>query len=225
MLYAIAHFLRDKMPWLWDLVDILNSVLFNLRYGKKLRAVEANVFKRYESESGIRIVPMSEVKTDDLVAFFAAQPEEAYEFFKPHGFDGKTLRKLQRNKSFLGYVLIDDSSKGLISSKSLKGDFSNPSTPLNSSNTPVIAGYCFIRSFFMGKGFRGRMVGISHRGRGLGTLMNRMMNEVGFGIGLRLFETVSKRNVASYRSAMSASNVKVLKEMEDDELYLEILKD
>lgn len=234
MLYAIAHFLRDKMPWLWDLVDILNSVLFNLRYGKKLRAVEANVFKRYESESGMRIVPMSEVKTDDLVAFFAAQPEEAYEFFKPHGFDGKALRKLQRNKSFLGYVLIDDSSKGLISSKSLKGDFStplnpsnssNPSTPLNSSNTPVIAGYCFIRSFFMGKGFRGRMVGISHRGRGLGTLMNRMMNEVGFGIGLRLFETVSKRNVASYRSAMSASNVKVLEEMEDDELYLEILKE
>lgn len=225
MLYAIAHFLRDKMPWLWDLVDILNSVLFNLRYGKKLRAVEADVFKRYESESGMRIVPMSEVKTDDLVAFFAAQPEEAYEFFKPHGFDGKALRKLQRNKSFLGYVLIDDSSKGLISSKSLKGDFSNPSTPLNSSNTPVIAGYCFIRSFFMGKGFRGRMVGISHRGRGLGTLMNRMMNEVGFGIGLRLFETVSKRNVASYRSAMSASNVKVLEEMEDDELYLEILKD
>ena len=225
MLYAIAHFLRDKMPWLWDLVDILNSVLFNLRYGKKLRAVEANVFKRYESESGIRIVPMSEVKTDDLVAFFAAQPEEAYEFFKPHGFDGKALRKLQRNKSFLGYVLIDDSSKGLISSKSLKGDFSNPLTPLNSSNTPVIAGYYFIRSFFMGKGFRGRMVGISHRGRGLGTLMNRMMNEVGFGIGLRLFETVSKRNVASYRSAMSASNVKVLEEMEDDESYLEILKD
>lgn len=225
MLYAIAHFLRDKMPWLWNLVDILNSVLFNLRYENKLRAVEADVYKRYESESGMRIVPMSEVKTDDLVAFFAAQPEETYEFFKPHGFDGKALRKLQRNKSFLGYVLIDDSSKGLISSKSLKGDFSNPSTPLNSSNTPVIAGYCFIRSFFMGKGFRGRMVGISHRGRGLGTLMNRMMNEVGFGIGLRLFETVSKRNVASYRSAMSASNVKVLEEMEDDELYLEILKD
>ena len=69
------------------------------------------------------------------------------------------------------------------------------------------------------------MVGIDHRGRGLGTLMNRLMNEVGFGIGLRQFETVSKRNVASYRSAMSASNVKVIEEMEDDDLYLEILKD
>ena len=197
MLYAIAHFLRDKMPWLWDLVDIVNSVLFKFRFGSKLRAVEAEVLKRYEAESGLRIVPMSEVKTDDLVAFFAAQPEEAFTFFKPHGFDAKALRKLQRNKSFLAYILLDGSQ---------------------------IAGYAFIRSFFMGKGFRGRMVGISHRGRGLGTLMNRMMNDVGFGIGLRLFETVSKRNVASYRSAMSASNVKVLEEMEFDELYLEILK-
>ena len=197
MLYAIAHFLRDKMPWLWDLVDIINSFLFSLRYGKKLRTKTITITKTYEAESGLRIVPMSKVKTDDLVAFFAAQPEEAFTFFKPHGFDAKALRKLQRNKSFLAYILLDGSQ---------------------------IAGYAFIRSFFMGKGFRGRMVGMSHRGRGLGTLMNRMMNDVGFAIGLRLFETVSKRNVASYRSAMSASNVKVLEEMEDDELYLEILK-
>lgn len=41
---------------------------------------------------------------------------------------------------------------------------------------------------------------------------------------LRLFETVSKDNVASYRSAMSASNVKVLNEFLHNELYLEILK-
>ena len=212
MLYAIAHFLRDKMPWLWDLVDIINSVLFKLRFGGKLRAVEAEVLKRYEAESGMRIVPMSEVKTDDLVAFFATQPEEAFTFFKPHGFDGKALKKLQKNKSFLAFVLIDDNND------------SETSGTIGTSGTSRIAGYCFIRSFFMGKGFRGRMVGMSHRGRGLGTLMNRLMNDVGFGIGLRLFETVNKRNVASYRSAMSASNVKVLEEMEDDELYLEILK-
>lgn len=197
MLYAIAHFLRDKLPWIWDMIDLLNSWLFGLRFGKKLGQVQPQVLEKYSKECGMRIVPMSEVKTDDLVAFFAAQPEEAFKFFKPHGFDAKALRKLQKNKSFLAYVLLDGSQ---------------------------IAAYCFIRSFFMGKGFRGRMVGVSHRGRGLGTLMNRLMNDVGFDIGLRLFETVSKRNIASYRSAMSASNVKVLEEMDDDELYLEIIK-
>lgn len=66
---------------------------------------------------------------------------------------------------------------------------------------------------------------ISYRGKGLGTMINKILNEVGFGIGLRLFETVNKDNVASYRSAMSASNVKVIKELEGGDLYLEILKD
>lgn len=64
---------------------------------------------------------------------------------------------------------------------------------------------------------------INYRGKGLGTAMNRMLNEVGFGIGLRLFETVSKDNVASYRSAISAGNVKVVKEMPGNEVYLEVV--
>lgn len=196
MLYAIAHYLRDKLPWIWDLIDILNSCLFSMRFGGKLGKIEAEILERYGKECGMRIVPMREVPTEELVAFFAAQPEEAFTFFRPHGFDAKSIKKLQRNRAFVAYVLLDGSA---------------------------IAGYCFIRSFFMGKGFRGRIVGIGHRGRGLGTLMNRLMNDVGFGIGLRLFETVSKRNVASYRSAMSASDVKVIEEMEDDELYLEIV--
>ena len=69
------------------------------------------------------------------------------------------------------------------------------------------------------------MVDIDYRGKGLGTAMNKLLNDVGFGIGLRLFETVSKDNVASYRSALSASHVKVVKEMSNNELYLEILHD
>ena len=37
------------------------------------------------------------------------------------------------------------------------------------------------------------------------------------------FETVSKDNVASYRSALSASNVRIVEELEHNELYLEII--
>lgn len=191
MLYTIAHFLRDKMSWIWDMVDKLNSTLFQLRYGKRLKGF---IFKT--DSKGFKVVPMRDVLTEKLVAFFAAQPEEAYTFFKPHGFDAKSIKKLQNNKAFLAYILLDGNQ---------------------------VAAYCFNRSFFHGKGFRGRMVGIDYRGKGLGTLMNRMLNEVGFGIGLRLFETVSKDNVASYRSAISASNFKVIEELPHNELYLEIL--
>lgn len=193
MLYKIAHVLRDKLSWLWDIIEWMNGVAFSLRYGKRLKR-----FTFTTVPEGYGIVPIKDVPTENLVDFFKRQPEEAFTFFRPHRFDGKSIKRLQKNKSFLGYVLKD-------------------------KKNGEIAGYCFNRCFFHGQGFRGRMVDMKYRGKGLGTAMNKILNEVGFRIGLRLFETVSKDNVASYRSALSASNVKVVKEMEGNELYLEIL--
>lgn len=193
MLYKLAHYLRDKIGWMWNLIELLNSWLFSLRYGKILSRFSFNTIPE-----GYEIKALKDVPTKKMVEFFERQPEEAYTYFRPHGFDEKSIKRLQKNKSFLGYVLEDKEN----------GD---------------IAGYCFNRCFFHGQGFRGRMVDIDYRGKGLGTAMNKILNEVGFGIGLRLFESVSKDNVASYRSALSASNVRVVKEMENNELYLEIV--
>lgn len=195
MLYKLAHLLRDHFPFLWDLVDIINAFLFVLRYWKRLKNLSAILQKYSESYN---VIPISECDTNELASFFAHQPEEAYTFFHPHGFDAKSIKKLQRNKSFLAFVLKDKQNGN-------------------------IAGYCFNRSFFHGKGFRGRMVDINYRGKGLGTMTNKILNDVGFSIGLHLYETVNKDNIASYKSALSASNVKVLQELEDGDLYLEIL--
>ena len=196
MLYRIAHILRDKLSWLWNIIEWLNGVIFYMRYGKRVNNLKANLNNAVPE--GYELVTIREFPTDDLVSFFNRQPEESYTYFRPHGFDAKSIRLLQRNRAFLGYVLRDKSNG-------------------------VIAGYCFNRCFFQGVGYRGRMVDIDYRGKGLGTAMNKILNEVGFGIGLRLFETVSKDNIASYKSALSASNVKVVKELPHNELYLEIL--
>ena len=205
MLYRIAHLLRDQMPWVWNSLEVLNSFMFLMRYGKKIRKVEPEEIAFFESrfkenDAEYKICPIRAFSTKSLVDFFTHQPSQAYRFFKPHGFDEKSIRRLQKNRAFLGYVVIDTSNNR-------------------------IAGYCFNRSFFHGKGFRGRMVDIDYRGKGLGTMMNCLLNSIGFGIGLKLFETVSKNNVASYRSSVSASNFKVVKELPHNELYLEILND
>lgn len=192
-LYKIAHIVKDKLPFIWDGIEKVNEWLFVLRYGKKVKSIAVTCVTE-----GYELVELKDIDTTLIVKFFEHQPEEAYTFFKPHGFDEKSIKRLQKNKSYLAYLLIDK----------VNGQ---------------IAGYCFNRCFFQGKGFRGRMVDVNYRGKGLGTAMNKMLNEVGFGIGLRLFESVSKDNVASYKSALSASNVKVVKELEHNELYLEIL--
>ena len=195
MLYQIAHIVRDKLGWLWQLIERLNAWLFSLRYGRRLLS-----FSFSEIPDGYELVPLKDVPTKKMVAFFEHQPEEAFTYFRPHAFDARSIQRLMKNRAFLAYVLMDISNEN-------------------------IAGYCFNRCFFHGQGFRGRMVDIDNRGKGLGTAMNKLLNEVGFCIGLRLFETVSKDNVASYRSALSASNVKVVKEMPNNELYLEIIHD
>ena len=185
-LYSIAHILRDRFGWLWNIIDTVNSLLFSMKYGKRLNNINIKCNKMLPEE--YELVLLRDVPINEMVSFFEHQPEEAYTYFRPHKFDAKSIKFLQGNKAFLAYVLRDKTNGR-------------------------IAGYCFNRSFFHGKGFRGRMVDIDYRGKGLGTAMNKILNEVGFGIGLRLFETVSKDNVASYRSALSASDVKVVKEL------------
>lgn len=193
MLYKIAHVLRDKLGWLWNLIECVNGMLFWMRYGKTIRGLAfTNIPEGYD------IVKLKEVSAEKIKEFFNHQPEEAFTYFRPHSFDAKSIKRLQGNKAFMAYILMDKKNSR-------------------------IAGYCFNRCFFHGVGYRGRMVDIDYRGKGLGTAMNKILNEVGFGIGLRLYETVSKDNVASYKSALSASNVKVEKEMPNNEVYLEIL--
>ena len=193
MLYELAHTVKDKLPFIWNAIEKVNEWLFVLRYGKNVKNIVVICVPE-----GYGLVALKDVETTQIVKFFGHQPADAYTFFKPHGFDEKSIKRLQKNKSYLAYLLIDKANG-------------------------QIAGYCFNRCFFQGKGFRGRMVDIDYRGKGLGTAMNKILNEVGFGIGLSLFESVSKDNVASYKSALSASNVKVVKEMPHNELYLEIL--
>ena len=195
MLYQIAHIIRDRLGWLWNIIEMVNSWLFSMKYRQRLRS-----FSFSRIPEGYDLVPLREIPTPKIVAFFNHQPDEAFTYFRPHKFDAKSINRLQRNQSFLAYVLIDKAND-------------------------QIAGYCFNRCFFHGVGYRGRMVDVDYRGKGLGTAMNKILNDVGFGIGLRLFETVSKDNVASYKSALSASNVKIVKELPHNELYLEILAD
>ena len=195
MLYELAHLLRDRFSWVWNAIERVNGLMFSLRYGRKLKTISFNTIPK-----GYELIPISEISTAKLVSFFSSQPEEAFTYFKPHGFDEKSIKRLQKNHAFLGYVLLDKTND-------------------------KIGGYCFNRCFFHGQGYRGRMVDISYRGIGLATAMNKVLNEVGFGIGLRLFETVSKDNVASYSSAISASQIKIIKEMPNNELFLEILPD
>ncbi len=187
MVYALTHFLQNKLPFLWELVEWGNSALFQVRYGRK------DVSAVLEQYPGFAEVDESDVP--DLVRFFAAQPEGAFRFFRPHGFDAKTLRKLQRRKSFLMYCVRNGEGR--------------------------IVGYFFLRSFFIGKAFLGKMVDVHSQGKGIGTKMCLCAMDIAQALGLRMFETISKENIASLRSTEKVLNIRIVEEMENGYLYIE----
>lgn len=191
MLYKVAHILRDKLGWLWNIIEKINSWLFILRYGRRM-----NGFSISTIPNGYDILPLKDVPSDQMVAFFEQQPDEAYRFFHPHGFDAASIRNLQKNRAFLAYVLFENNH---------------------------IAGYVFLRSFFTGKCFRGKMVDYQHRGKGLAKILGMIANEVAYKIGLRMFATVSPENIASIASTKAVNEIKIIKQMPNGDYLIEEL--
>lgn len=193
-MYRLAHFLRDHLPLTWDFVDWLNGVLFTWRYGRKMKALP----EMLDAVAGeYKIVEFTSFQTTDLEKFFATQPEDCFKYFKPHGFDAKSLRKLQRNKAFLAYIVKDGDS---------------------------LVGYFFLRSFFLGKAYLGKMVDHDHQGKGIGKMMCLCAMDIASALGLRMFETISKDNLSSLYSTQNVLETRIVEEMPDNYLMIEDLR-
>lgn len=190
-LYQLAHTLKDKLPFIWDVIEKVNEFLFVIRYGKNVKNIAITCVP-YEYElKELRIV-----ETNRIVEFFKKQPEEAYTFFHPHGFDAASIKRLQSNRAFLAYVLLENNH---------------------------IVGYMFLRGFFTGKCFRGKMVDYQNRGRGLAKLLGMIANEIAYNIGLRMFATVSPENIASFASTKAVNEIKIIKQMPNGDYLIEEL--
>ena len=193
MLYQLSHIVKDKLPFLWNCIEFLNEQLFMIRYGRKQRGV-SSILKRYQNEYYIKEVSMDDLSS--LVLFFSVQPQEAFTYFHPHEFDEKTLKKLIKRKSHLMYVVEKDD---------------------------CVVGYVFLRCFFNGKCFRGKMVDVNWREKGIAVLMGHLSTEIALHLGLRMFGTISKENYASLYSSQSSNEIKVVEELPNNYLYIEYL--
>ncbi len=189
MLYQLSHFIQSKAPWLWSVLERGNGQLFLLRYGRRLRGCLPKILTNYPS---VKVVDQGD--SSALEAFFATQPESAFQYFRPHGFDVRTIEELVKNPSLLMFIVEQNQE---------------------------IVGYFFLRSFFIGKAFLGKMVDYGCQGQGVGKMMCQCAMDISSSLGLRMFETISKDNLASLYSSQKVLEVKVLEEMENGYLFIE----
>lgn len=193
MLYELAHTIQSKLPFIWNGIEGVNSVLFLVKYGEKLKSITPILDSFYGEYT------LSEVQEKDvfpLKEFFAAQPEQAFSYFKPHEFDEKSLRRLVRRKSQLMLVAKQDNQ---------------------------IVGYAFLRCFFNNKCFRGKIVDYRHRGKGIAVLLGKATTAISQSLGIRMFGTISKNNISSMASSEASNTIKIVEELPDDYLYIEYL--
>ena len=62
-----------------------------------------------------------------------------------------------------------------------------------------------------------------HQGKGIGGTMVRQMTEIGLAAGFRVFATVLKRNLSSMASTKAYNEIKIIKELPDDDVLIEHL--
>ncbi len=193
MLYKIAHILRDRFGFIWNLVEWGNALVFALTHRAALKKIPAIL----QECSGTYILRLAEL-TDAaaLATFFAEQPEEAFKFFKPHAFDEKSLSKIIRNGAFLTFLVLDGEK---------------------------IVGYFFLRCFVNGKSFRGRIVDYRWRNKGIAKQMGLTMNKIIAILNVRLFGSISPDNYASLQSTKAVNDIRIIKTLDNGYYYIEYL--
>ena len=190
-MYKISHFLLNHLPFLWCIVEYVNEKLFFLRYGNRMKKIHA-CLEKYQEKYQIKEATLKDVQP--MVAFFAKQPEESYTYFQPHEFDDKSIKRIVNNRAFFGFLVYD--GKDLI-------------------------GYYFLRCFFIGKCFLGKIVDFEHQGKGIGKMMCLSAMDVATSLQMRMFETISKENISSLYSTQKVLDTKLVKEMDNNYIYIE----
>ena len=193
MLYKLAHILRDRFGFVWNVVEWLNALVFSLTHRAALKKIP-EILRESSDKFTLRLAEPAD--SAPLATIFAEQPEDAFKFFKPHKFDEKTLLKIIKNRAFLTFLVLDGEK---------------------------IVGYFFLRCFVNGKCFKGYMVADAYKGQGIAKLEGLAMNKVNETLGLRMFGSISPENPASMAVAKAVNEIKVLETLENGDLYIEFL--
>ena len=198
MLVRILVFINHHIVFLWNIVEYFNARIFCILYLTRLNKILGNT-QLMTGSNGIQFKYLREYDMELLADFFYKQPISAFEYFRPHGFDIRSLRKKNKDKSFI-----------------MIGAFCND----------LLVGYCFIRCFFNQRAFRGKIVDKDFQGKGIAKQMGILTSEICRLLRFRLFATISKDNVRSIASSKAVNEMRIVKELPDNYLYVEyILKD
>jgi hypothetical protein len=189
-------FIKHNILPIWRIIEWGNGVLFSFLYGRKFEKTIKEVFSDNLAYNLIyRKLELSDAES--LFNLIKRQDKRDLVFFHPHEFDLRSIRKQFQNKAFLMMGVFDEGG---------------------------MVGYFFLRFFTNKKCFVGRLIDRSHRGLGIGQIMNHIMYEIGWRMNFRCFSTISRNNTAVIRAHAKNPNIKILKELSNNYLLVEFIR-
>lgn len=187
-------YIKHHLSFIWKFIEWSNSMLFFILFNKKVNQALIILNKNRNQPFTYRRLDNMDMK--QLAEFFQRQPESAYTFFKPHKFDENSLRKKNKDHSFIMIGTFDGEK---------------------------LIGYSFLRCFFNKQAFRGKIVDSKYQGRGIAKEMGKLTTEICLYMNFRIFATISKDNIKSIASSKAVNEVRIIKELPDNYLYVEYL--
>lgn len=187
---------KNSFPFVWQLFEYLNGFIFRVLFAKKVHNNSIKIIKDYSEERfNYRFLIRDDLL--ELFKLFERQDIIHFKYFNPHAFDLKTLKRLFNNPSFLMFGVFD-------------GD--------------ILVGYFFLRCFVNMKSFTGRFVDAAYQGHGISRRMGKILHQIAWNSGFRVFGTASRDNIKSINSYQSINNFKIIKELDNNFIFFEYIK-
>lgn len=188
-------YIKHNLPFLWVCVEWLNTLLFRILHGGKLKRQAEQSFKEFTLEGyAFRMIENRDLQS--LRDMILRQANGRLTHFRPHLFEMDALRKVNRNPAFMMFGVFQDD---------------------------LLVGYFFLRCFWNRKCFVGRLIEESHEKKGIGRVMNQIMYHTAWRSNFRIFTTVSRQNQMIIRSHMNNPTAYFVSELPNDFLLLEFL--
>ena len=184
------RFIKNKLPFLWQIIEYFNSFLCNLFYKNKMQLIRARLTESIFGQFKIEYADLN--KIDIFTSYLLAISEEDKKYFRPFIYQDKAIKTFLKNSSILVFTLC------------YKND---------------IAGVFFLRFFFIGQAYLGFYTDKKFRGMGLGSKMIKSLVIACKEQSFPLYSTVSTENTASWKAHIS-NGFKVKKQMKNNYILL-----
>jgi RimJ/RimL family protein N-acetyltransferase len=167
----LLRLIKKRIPIVWFAIETINNYLVTIFLGKAKKSIELFVVS-LSPPSGIRFKPSKPNDAKRLSLFLQGLGSDDRQYFSPFSFTASRVEAMLRGGGFLFFSAERDGQ---------------------------IVGVFFLRLFFSGRAFLGFVVHRNARGLGIGKSMVFALRKGCLESGVRLFSSVSKHNIPSWK--------------------------